>query len=150
MRWIIKGVCLKNILYHLINLCFSLFRGPVHYIQKQNSNLTEDFPELVDDLDYSLLNFAKLAFNKEPDAINFWLGDARAVTSMHKDPYENIYCVISGFKDFILIPPTDVHLIPRKTYQSAIFETDDHGAMQIKPLFDGKIGSSFLNSKLIF
>lgn len=57
---------------------------------------------------------------------------------MHKDPYENIYCVISGFKDFILIPPVDVHLVPRKTYQSAIFESDDHGAFHIKPLFDGK------------
>lgn len=91
---------------------------------------------MVEDLDYSLLNFAKLAFNKEPDAINFWMGDSRAITSMHKDGYENIYCVISGYKDFILIPPTDVHLIPRQTYQSAIYETDKNGAMQIKPLFD--------------
>lgn len=115
---------------------FLFFRGPIHYIQKQNSNLTEEHPELVDDLDYSLLHFAKLAFNKEPDAINFWMGDTRAVTSMHKDPYENIYCVISGFKDFILIPPVDVHLIPRKTYQSAVYETDKNGIMQIKPLFD--------------
>lgn len=66
------------------------------------------------------------------------MGDARAVTSMHKDPYENIYCVISGFKDFILIPPTDVHLVPRQMYQSAIFESDDDGAYNIRPLFDGK------------
>lgn len=124
------------------------FRGPVHYIQRQNSNLTQDFPELVDDLDYSLLSFARLAFNKEPDAVNFWIGDSRAITSMHKDPYENIYCVIAGFKDFILIPPTDLHLIPRKIYQSAIYETDDHGhgTMQIKPLFDGNI----LNIKIFF
>jgi jumonji domain-containing protein 7 len=93
---------------------------------------------LADDLNYSLLNFAKEAFNKEPDAINFWMGDCRAITSMHKDPYENIYCVIAGYKDFILIPPTDVHLIPRESYQSAIFETDDNNVMQIKPLFDGK------------
>jgi len=118
---------------------FSNFRGPVHYIQRQNSNLTEDFPELVDDLDYSILNFAKEAFDKEPDAVNFWMGDSRAVTSMHKDPYENIYCVISGFKDFILIPPVDVHLIPRLTYQSAIYETEDDGVTRIKPLFDGNL-----------
>ena len=25
-------------------------------------------------------------------------GDKRAVTSMHKDPYENIYCVVRGYK----------------------------------------------------
>lgn len=110
----------------------------MHYVQKQNSNLTEEFPELVEDLDLTLLNFAKLAFNKEPDAINFWMGDSRAITSMHKDPYENIYCVISGFKDFILIPPIDVHLIPRKIYQSAVYETISCNEMQIKPLFDGK------------
>ena len=53
----------------------------VHYIQQQNSNLTEEFPELIDDLDCNLLSFAKEAFNKEPDAINFWMGDCRAVTS---------------------------------------------------------------------
>lgn len=55
---------------------------------------------------------------------------------MHKDPYENIYCVISGYKDFILIPPTDMHLVPRKQYPSAIYETDEDGAMKIKPLFN--------------
>jgi peptidyl-lysine (3S)-dioxygenase / protease len=100
--------------------------------------LTDDFPELMSDLDPSRINFAREAFNKDPDAVNFWMGDTRAVTSMHKDPYENIYCVISGFKDFILIPPVDVHLVPRETYQSAIFESDDHGAFHIKPLFDGE------------
>ena len=70
--------------------------------------------------------------------MNFWMGDGRAVTSMHKDPYENIYCVMSGFKDFILIPPVDVHLVPRQTYQSAIYESDDDGAFSIRPLFDGE------------
>ena len=57
-----------------------------------------DFPELMDDIDFSILDFAREAFGKEPDAVNFWMGDSRAVTSMHKDPYENIYCVVSGFK----------------------------------------------------
>lgn len=58
-----------------------LFSGFVHYIQKQNSNLTEDFSELLDDIDCSLLDFAKEAFGKEPDATNFWMGDERAITS---------------------------------------------------------------------
>lgn len=72
------------------------------------------------------------------------MGDARAITSMHKDPYENMYCVISGFKDFILIPPVDVHLVPRQTYQSAIFESDDDGVFHIKPLFDGETFQSIV------
>lgn len=30
----------------------------IHYIQKQNSNFTDDFSELCDDIDVSLLNFS--------------------------------------------------------------------------------------------
>lgn len=37
-------------------------------------------------------------------------------TSVHKDPYENIYLVIDGYKDFILIPPTDLPYITYKKY----------------------------------
>lgn len=53
----------------------------IHYIQKQNSNFTDDFSELCDDIDVSLLSFSAEAFNKQPDAVNFWMGDERAVTS---------------------------------------------------------------------
>lgn len=40
---------------------------------------------------------------------------------MHKDPYENIYCVVSGTKEFILHPPTDLPWIPYKTYPTATY-----------------------------
>lgn len=53
----------------------------VCYIQKQNSNLIEDLPELHDDIDMNTLLFASDAFNKQPDAVNFWMGDKRAITS---------------------------------------------------------------------
>lgn len=46
---------------------------------------------------------------------------------MHKDHYENIYCVISGFKDFILIPPTDAPWIPYKNYPLASYRYDSSG-----------------------
>ncbi|GLV45725.1 Jumonji domain containing 7 [Carabus blaptoides fortunei] len=91
------------------------------YIQKQNSNLTEDFSELIPDIECDV-SWASEAFNKKPDAVNFWMGDERAITSMHKDPYENIYCVIDGYKDFILIPPTDLWCIPYKNYPVATFK----------------------------
>lgn len=55
--------------------------GPVPYIQKQNSNLTTDFSELMNDINMDTLRFAYEAFNKEPDAVNFWMGDERAITS---------------------------------------------------------------------
>lgn len=57
-------------------------RSPlIHYIQKQNSNFTDDFSELCSDIDISLLSFSAEAFNKQPDAVNFWMGDDRAITS---------------------------------------------------------------------
>lgn len=40
---------------------------------------------------------------------------------MHKDHYENIYCVIDGYKDFILIPPTDLPYVPYRTYPKCTF-----------------------------
>ncbi len=30
--------------------------------------------------------------------INLWIGDERAVSSAHKDNYENMYCVVVGEK----------------------------------------------------
>lgn len=42
--------------------------------------------------------------------------------SVHKDPYENIYCVIDGYKDFILIPPTDLPCVPYKKYSIGVFK----------------------------
>lgn len=42
--------------------------------------------------------------------------------SVHKDPYENIYCVIDGYKDFILIPPTDLACVPYKKFNVGTFK----------------------------
>ena len=53
--------------------------GNVGYVQKQNSNLTEEFSSLLDDV--FEFPWAAEAFGKSPDAINFWMGDERAVTS---------------------------------------------------------------------
>ena len=52
----------------------------VYYIQKQNSNLTNEFTEVFNDVDREI-SWASEAFGKKPDAINFWMGDGRAVTS---------------------------------------------------------------------
>ncbi|XP_011301391.1 jmjC domain-containing protein 7 [Fopius arisanus] len=94
----------------------------VLYIQKQNSNFQEEFHELWRDVQEP--KCISEAFGKNPDAINFWMGDKRAVTSMHKDPYENIYCVVSGEKEFILHPPTDLPWIPYRKYPSAVYKRD--------------------------
>ncbi|KAL6264120.1 hypothetical protein P5V15_004198 [Pogonomyrmex californicus] len=94
----------------------------VYYIQKQNSNfILTSFRKLWSDAEIEI-PWASEAFGKNPDAVNFWMGDKRAITSMHKDPYENIYCVVSGEKNFILHPPTDLPWIPYQNYPSAIYK----------------------------
>ncbi|XP_036398850.1 bifunctional peptidase and (3S)-lysyl hydroxylase JMJD7 isoform X4 [Megalops cyprinoides] len=68
---------------------------------------------------------------KLPDAVNFWLGEASAVTSMHKDHYENLYCVISGEKQFILIPPSDRPFIPYELFQPATYHQREDGTFEM-------------------
>ncbi|CAH3946894.1 unnamed protein product [Pieris brassicae] len=109
---------------HFLDMLENKRENYIPYIQRQNSNLTEDFKELFSDVEHEI-DFASKAFNKKPDAVNFWMGDSRAITSMHKDPYENIYCVIDGYKDFILIPPTDLPYVPYKKYKQAMFKYND-------------------------
>lgn len=87
----------------------------VYYIQKQNSNMTDEFKILLNDIDTEL-TWASDALCKSPDAINFWMGQGKAVTSLHKDHYENLYCVVRGEKRFILYPPSDRPHIPYKNY----------------------------------
>ncbi|XP_077395555.1 bifunctional peptidase and (3S)-lysyl hydroxylase JMJD7 isoform X5 [Festucalex cinctus] len=103
----------------------------VLYVQKQCSNLLEELPELTADVD-AHVGWMSAALGKSPDAVNFWLGEADAVTSLHKDPYENVYCVISGQKDFILLPPTDRPFIPYGLYQPAVYrQKDDDGDFEV-------------------
>ncbi|XP_063234322.1 bifunctional peptidase and (3S)-lysyl hydroxylase Jmjd7-like isoform X2 [Bacillus rossius redtenbacheri] len=104
----------------------------VFYVQKQNSNLSDDFPELLGDCE-THVPWASDAFGCMPDAVNLWIGDGRAITSMHKDPYENIYCVVSGCKHFILLPPTDRPWIPYKRFPTAVYKEKARGHFDIVP-----------------
>lgn len=40
--------------------------------------------------------------------MNFWLGNARSTTSLHKDNYENIYVQVRGQKIFTLLAPVEM------------------------------------------
>jgi len=53
--------------------------------------------------------------------------------SVHKDPFENIYCVVSGYKDFILHPPTDRPWIPYKKLPLANYKEISPGIFDIIP-----------------
>ncbi|XP_061699270.1 bifunctional peptidase and (3S)-lysyl hydroxylase JMJD7 isoform X2 [Syngnathoides biaculeatus] len=104
--------------------------GGVFYVQKQCSNLPDELPELAADVD-AHVDWMSSALGKLPDAVNFWLGEAEAVTSLHKDPYENLYCVISGQKDFILLPPTDRPFIPYGLYPPAVYRQKEDGRFEV-------------------
>lgn len=47
------------------------------------------------------------ALGASADAVNLWIGNSASTTSFHHDPYENIYCVLSGSKTFTLLSPLD-------------------------------------------
>ena len=63
-----------------LNLLENPVEHRVPYIQKQNSNLTDEFPELLEDSGTEI-KWASEVFGNQPDAVNFWMGDERAVTS---------------------------------------------------------------------
>lgn len=55
-------------------------KNSIFYIQKQNSNFINSFRKLWSDAEVEI-SWATQAFGKQPDAVNFWMGDERAVTS---------------------------------------------------------------------
>ncbi|KAI9103303.1 jmjC domain-containing protein 7 [Phlyctochytrium arcticum] len=79
--------------------------GPAYYVQSQNNNMHEEFAVLLEDVPHDI-DFASAALGRKPDAVNFWLGNGKSVTSLHKDHYENLYLVVAGQKTFTLLPPS--------------------------------------------
>lgn len=79
----------------------------VPYCSYQNDSLRAEFSAVAADVEESL-SWADRAFGQPPEAVNFWAGDERSVTTYHQDPYENLYVVLRGEKIFTLLPPEDV------------------------------------------
>eukprot|EP01113_Clastostelium_recurvatum_P035830 TRINITY_DN5033_c0_g1_i1.p1 TRINITY_DN5033_c0_g1~~TRINITY_DN5033_c0_g1_i1.p1 ORF type:complete len:306 (+),score=52.74 TRINITY_DN5033_c0_g1_i1:136-1053(+) len=93
----------------------------VYYAQHQNGSFHLEYPELHQDICDDDLQWAFDAFGTSPDAVNFWYGTDDSVTSLHKDPYENIYCVVAGTKLFTLLPPTDLPYLYQTQMPSATY-----------------------------
>ena len=81
-------------------------KDEILYLQKQNNCLSLDYPELAKDVPKDIRFFTE-ALGSQPDAVNIWMGSSQSVSSLHRDPYENIYTVIRGKKIFKLYAPTD-------------------------------------------
>jgi len=70
-----------------------------------------------------------------PDAINLWMGPSSAVSSLHKDHYENLFYVASGEKVFHIYPPADAPFLPVRTFPTCRLqqqEKDDWIVVQEK------------------
>ncbi|KAI1864592.1 uncharacterized protein JN550_008879 [Neoarthrinium moseri] len=96
----------ENFIDYLTNqeLDPSFSGSEVRYAQTQNDNLRHEYVSLFAQTLKSI-PFARIALQKEPDAINMWIGNSRSVTALHRDNYENIYVQIAGQKHFVLLPP---------------------------------------------
>jgi jumonji domain-containing protein 7 len=100
------------------------FQGPTRYAQTQNDNLRNEYSTLFADVPKSI-PFARIALEKEPDAINFWLGNSHSTTALHKDNYENIYVQILGQKHFVLLPPVEACCANEKSVLAATYAPRD-------------------------
>jgi jumonji domain-containing protein 7 len=92
----------------------------VHYLQTQNDNLRNECSPLEDDVPRDI-PFARIALEKHPDAINFWLGNSLSTTALHKDNYENIYVQVLGQKHFVLLPPVEAPCVNERAILAATY-----------------------------
>ncbi|KAH6686681.1 phospholipase A2 [Plectosphaerella plurivora] len=95
----------------------------VLYAQTQNDNLRNEYAPLfaLNHLPVSI-PFARIALaQKNPDALNLWIGNARAVTALHKDNYENIYVQLRGRKRFLLLPPLCQPCVAERLIRAATY-----------------------------
>eukprot|EP00004_Rigifila_ramosa_P003556 TRINITY_DN13807_c0_g1_i1.p1 TRINITY_DN13807_c0_g1~~TRINITY_DN13807_c0_g1_i1.p1 ORF type:complete len:346 (+),score=49.10 TRINITY_DN13807_c0_g1_i1:113-1039(+) len=94
--------------------------GESWYLQQQNDCLRTDYQRLWGDVSLEL-PWATEAFGGPPDSVNFWMGSSDAFTSLHKDPYENIYAVVRGAKHFTLYSPFDHPFLGETLCRAASF-----------------------------
>jgi len=97
------------------------------YLQQQNDNLRQNFKQIQNDVPESIVLFDMTLRNSTLDAVNYWMGNSGSISSMHRDPYENAFVVIKGQKQFLLLPPTDRHLIKMQDYQTFQWKQNDTG-----------------------
>jgi peptidyl-lysine (3S)-dioxygenase / protease len=100
-----------------------LFRHHDSESQSENDNLRDEYQRLLCDVP-SDIPFARIALQKEPDAINMWIGNDRSTTALHKDNYENIYVQVRGQKHFVLLPPVEMPCVNEQSLPLARYEPE--------------------------
>jgi peptidyl-lysine (3S)-dioxygenase / protease len=109
---------------------FCTFAPEVLYYSRQNDCLRTELKPMFDsNLVPPTFSWAEDAFGTgPPDAVNMWIGDERAVSSMHKDHYENLFYVLEGEKVFTLCPPCDAPFLYQGDFESGSFQRQTDGS----------------------
>lgn len=89
----------------------------------ENDNFRGEYLPLYRDVEADI-RWASIALQKEPDAINLWIGNRHSTTALHRDNYENIYCQIVGSKNFVLLAPVEMACINEQFLPSAAYTAD--------------------------
>ncbi|KAF8681238.1 Clavaminate synthase [Rhizoctonia solani] len=126
----------------------------VCYLQSQNGNMysavdfesgpdrpsdSELCPQLLSDVPKEI-SWASEALGRTPDAVNVWIGGSRSVTSVHSDPYENIYAVVRGAKHFTLLPPTEGYTLREQRVPHARYTRPTPSSpLEIEPIPDSTV-----------
>lgn len=118
------------------------------YLQSQNGNIyssrffelpnddPSEFGALREDVP-STIPWVTEALGRNPDAVNLWIGNSKSITSIHSDPYENIYTVIRGSKHFTLLPPCEGWCLQERMYPHAVYgHTDNNNCLSVVPSSD--------------
>ena len=102
----------------------------IYYYSRQNDCLRSELPSLAK-LFPKTIQFADETFNAKPEAVNLWIGNEKSVSSLHKDHYENIFCVACGEKVFTVCPPSDALYMEEATLPSGTFCKDTRGTWTV-------------------
>ncbi|KAI0120121.1 cupin-like domain-containing protein [Nemania sp. FL0031] len=103
----------------------------VWYAQTQNDNLRHEYITLFSQVEKSIA-FARIALERDPDAINMWIGNSRSVTALHRDNYENVYVQIAGRKHFVLLPPLFQPCVNEQDLEPATYVRSEMKSQQEK------------------
>lgn len=75
--------------------------------------------------------WARIALQRQPEAINLWIGNSLSTTALHKDNYENIYVQIIGQKHFVLLPPLAYACVAESELLPASYKRTTEGTLEI-------------------
>eukprot|EP00980_Cylindrotheca_fusiformis_P011112 scaffold2553_cov138-Cylindrotheca_fusiformis.AAC.20 len=118
----------------------SLPADSVVYYSRQNDCLRKEIPKLKDHFPSRIAWVEEALGASQPlDAVNLWMGDELATSSMHKDHYENLFYVASGEKIFTVCPPPAVaFLYEHREYGRGVFQVQEASCQwEVTPIADG-------------